>query len=283
MAERRKIRIRPPIPEEEIDAALEERAFREEIAHRYHQGSDFLELHPPTKEPARMELAIKPIAREELLAAAEQFRQRFNLQVVYNAHDSADDAAQTVSLIRPGSLAFFEHGFRGHPDGDGLTGTWHDVEAQRQAQADPAQRQALIAEIASDVQRTTGGTWYYQHALFACLVQNGNIFRPADTWVTLGEAPREVTLWTLGGLAAGDRERAEAIIAKARAQSAVSQMLAQAVELADAGLIESNDVTLIRGVKHRDIIAGQLSELGLPATVAATVQPELYPAYRANT
>jgi hypothetical protein len=227
----------------------------------------------------RVASAIEPASREELLAAAEKFRSHFNLQVIYNDHGSANDAAQTVSRIRPGSLVFFEHGFRGHPEGDGLNGAWHDLEAQLEAQRDTTKRQELVAEIAGDVQKTTGGTWYYQHALFACLVQNGCIFRPADTWVTLGEAPQEVTLWTLGGLAAGDRERAEAVIANARAQSAVSQMLTQATELADAGLMQGEGITLIRGIWHRNIIARQLAELVIPVEIATTVQPDSYPPY----
>src|SRR5688572_14850421 len=108
---------------------------------------------------------IEPVPRESLLAVAEKFRSHFGLQVVYNGHSSPDDAAQTVSLITPGSLVFFEHGFRGHPDGDGLNGAWHDLEVQLEAQRDSTKRQALMTEIAGDVQKTTGGTWYYQHAL----------------------------------------------------------------------------------------------------------------------
>lgn len=230
----------------------------------------------------RVTSVIEPAPREELLVAAEKFRSRFNLQVIYNGHSSPDDAAQTAGLITPGSLVFFEHGFKGHPDGDGLAGAWHDLEAQLEAQRDTTKRQGLMTEIASDVQRTTGGTWYYQHALFACLVQNGCIFRPADTWVTLGEAPKEVTLWTLGGLAAGDRQRAEAVIANVRAQSAVSQMLTQTVELAEAGFVVGSEVTLVRGIKHRDIVAAQLAEYGVAADVIATVEPASYPAYPVN-
>lgn len=227
----------------------------------------------------RVTSVIEPAPREELLAAAERFRSRFNLRVIYNGHNSADDAAKTVSLITPGSLVFFEHGFKGHPDGDGLTGAWHGLEAQLEARRDTAKRQGLIAEIASDVQRTTGGTWYYQHALFACLVKSGCIFRPADTWVTLGEAPKEVTLWTLGGLATCDKERAESIIANARARSAVSQALTQTAEIADTGFVEGNEVTLVRGIKHRDVVAAQLAEYGVPAEVITTVEPASYPAY----
>ncbi len=224
-----------------------------------------------------------PAAEVALQELAMAFNSRFRLNVLYNGHHDAADAYDTAGGIQLGSLVYFEHSTYGDPTDQALNQPWLQIEQQVAARQNFGLRSELIDGINRQVNNDNQGEWSYQQTLFSELLLNGNLFQPADSFVTVGEGEAAITIKTFGSMATnGNSERTSTIIANARARSTVSQMLSRTMALEAAGhLNTTTEVYLLRGAKQREAIDAQLAAVNLPAKVSSTVPLEAYPPYSA--